>query len=178
MGEEVVIRQNYQNTFLYQDYDQDWCPICGGKIVHPLTGEVSSEDLEEDSKYCHWIEVQDENDNTLGYHAICNNIHPYTLAKDDHKYVYYDMLEIVNTDTNLDLGQKIELYTKMLLRSNPNLTRDDVYIVCQGDKIVEVNASKPIDHMSLNITLTDDDHMRLEFSKDDIVEVPLKDSEE
>lgn len=57
----------------YLPYDTTVCPICGGKIKHPCTGEVTLEQLEEDMKTCQLIEVVDENNTLLGYHAICKH---------------------------------------------------------------------------------------------------------
>ena len=47
------------------------CPICGGKIKHPYTGLVTSEQIDEDIKSCIWMEVCDEADGCLGYTPIC-----------------------------------------------------------------------------------------------------------
>ncbi len=55
----------------YLPYDTKVCPHCGGKIKHPYTGEVTSEQIDEDINTCLLIEVIDEYDNTLGYEAIC-----------------------------------------------------------------------------------------------------------
>lgn len=49
------------------------CPICGGRIKHPYTGLVTSEQLEEDYKTCQWMEVCDEGRGTIGYIPICKN---------------------------------------------------------------------------------------------------------
>lgn len=58
---------------LYHDYDLTVCPICGGNIKHPYTGEVTSEQIEEDINSCLWIEVIDEGRSTLGYTPMCKN---------------------------------------------------------------------------------------------------------
>jgi hypothetical protein len=57
----------------YLDYNTKICPICGGKIKHPYTGELTQEQIEEDEKTCQLVEVIDENNFTLGFHAICRN---------------------------------------------------------------------------------------------------------
>lgn len=62
------------NDKLYYDYNETTCPICGGKIKHPYTGSITSEQLDEDSKTCLWVEVIDENDSTLGFRPICRYI--------------------------------------------------------------------------------------------------------
>lgn len=49
----------------------DVCPICGGRIKHPYTGHVSSEQIDEDINSCLWMEVIDEGRSTLGYTPIC-----------------------------------------------------------------------------------------------------------
>lgn len=55
----------------YLPYNTTICPICGGKIKHPYTGQVTDEQLQEDINTCQLIEVIDENNNTLGYQALC-----------------------------------------------------------------------------------------------------------
>lgn len=57
----------------YYSYDETICPVCGGKIKHPYTGAVTSEQLAEDSSCCLWIEVRDEFKYTLGYSPICRS---------------------------------------------------------------------------------------------------------
>ena len=47
------------------------CPICGGKIKHPYTGSVTSEQIEEDFNSCIWVECIDEGRSTIGYHPHC-----------------------------------------------------------------------------------------------------------
>lgn len=75
---EVKLKEHFNEDFIcdncrnkYLPYDTTICPICGGKIKHPYTGQVTDEQLQEDIDTCQLIEVIDENDNTLGYHAIC-----------------------------------------------------------------------------------------------------------
>ena len=50
------------------------CPICGGKIKHEYTGNVTSEQMEEDFNSCLWMECIDEGGGTIGYQPICKNI--------------------------------------------------------------------------------------------------------
>lgn len=59
---------------LYYDYNETVCPICGGKIKHPYTGEVTIEKLEEDNNTCLWIEVINEDGDCEGYYPACKNI--------------------------------------------------------------------------------------------------------
>lgn len=47
------------------------CPVCGGKIKHQYTGNITSEQMEEDSKCCLWIEHIDEGRSTIGYRPMC-----------------------------------------------------------------------------------------------------------
>ena len=56
---------------MYFDGKSKICPICGGKIIHPYTGLVTSEQLEEESKSCIWIECVDEGGGTIGYTPCC-----------------------------------------------------------------------------------------------------------
>lgn len=62
-----------ENNETYLPYDTKICPRCGGKIKHPYTGEITSEQIDEDMNTCLLIEVIDEYDNTLGYEAICKH---------------------------------------------------------------------------------------------------------
>ena len=62
------------NNGLYHDFYQTTCPICGGKIKHPYTGSVTSEQLEEDNNCCLWVEVIDESDSTVGYRPVCRYV--------------------------------------------------------------------------------------------------------
>lgn len=57
----------------YLQYNTTVCPVCGGKIKHPYTGNVTSEQIGEDLTTCQLIEVCDESGGSLGYHAICRN---------------------------------------------------------------------------------------------------------
>ena len=61
--------RNRMNNYL--PYDTETCPICGGKIKHPYTGSVTSEQIEEDSNTCLLMEVCDEGGSCLGYVPIC-----------------------------------------------------------------------------------------------------------
>lgn len=56
---------------MYFDGNSKICPICGGKIIHSYTGLVTSEQLEEESKSCIWIECIDEGRSTIGYMPCC-----------------------------------------------------------------------------------------------------------
>ena len=63
------IQTEYGNK--YWDGYGKVCPICGNKIKHPYTGEVTIEQIEEDSNCCMWSEVIDEGRSTLGYLPQC-----------------------------------------------------------------------------------------------------------
>ena len=78
---------------IYYTGNGEICPVCGGKIKHPYTGEVTSEQIEEDMNCCQWMEVCDEGDGCLGYTPICRNVHPYTKEEEEnHKFIHYDLL--------------------------------------------------------------------------------------
>ena len=77
-------RTPYQDNDTYYDYNGVICPVCGGRIKHPYTGEVTSEQIDEDINTCLWMEVINEYDVTLGWTPICKNIHPYTLEEENH----------------------------------------------------------------------------------------------
>ena len=40
---------------VYYTGNGDICPVCGGRIKHPYTGEVTSEQIEEDMNFCQWM---------------------------------------------------------------------------------------------------------------------------
>ena len=69
------------------DGTSDMCPICGGKIKHPYTGHVTSEQLDEDFNTCQWMEVTDESRSCLGFRPICRasweKIKEYRKVKKD-----------------------------------------------------------------------------------------------
>lgn len=58
---------------MYYSGEDNICPICGGKIKHPYTGNVSIEQIEEDIITCIWMEVANEGRGTIGYTPICKN---------------------------------------------------------------------------------------------------------
>ena len=91
----------------YYDGYGNICPICGGKIIHPYTGLVTSEQLDEESKCCIWGEVIDEGDSTIGYVPQCKRIHPYTLESENHEYIHYDLVELANS-WDMPFSEKIE----------------------------------------------------------------------
>ena len=62
---------------IYYNYNETTCPMCGGKIKHPYTGSVTSEQLEEDSSCCLWVEVIDESNNTIGYQPVCRGAYKF-----------------------------------------------------------------------------------------------------
>ena len=55
---------------VYYTGNGDICPVCGGRIKHPYTGEVTSEQIEEDMNCCQWMEVCDEGDGCLGLRRL------------------------------------------------------------------------------------------------------------
>ena len=56
---------------LFFDGNSKVCPLCGNKIIHPYTGYVTSEQLDEEFNSCIWIECVDEGGSTIGYNPIC-----------------------------------------------------------------------------------------------------------
>lgn len=56
---------------LYYSYDEKICPVCGGRIKHQYTGNVTPEQFEEDMKTCLWMECVDEGGGTIGYTPCC-----------------------------------------------------------------------------------------------------------
>ena len=66
-----ITNQTILSSPSYLPYETKVCPICGGRIKHPYTGLVTTEQMEEDANTCQLIEIVDEYDNTLGYSAVC-----------------------------------------------------------------------------------------------------------
>lgn len=64
---------------LYYDYNETVCPVCGRRIKHPYTGEVTSEQIDEDINCCLWGEVIDESNSTVGYRPICRNVYKVNM---------------------------------------------------------------------------------------------------
>lgn len=144
-------RKPYRESNIYYPYGLNICPVCGGAIKHPYTGDVSMDQIEEDLNTCQWIECIDENNYTLGYQPICSRIHPYTLSSENHAYVHYDLIELVNTFKGSleERVQKLDSYIKYL---NPDIQEDQYSIVTKDDKITEVilNNALEIAHITLN----------------------------
>ena len=99
---------------VYYTGNGDICPVCGGKIKHPYTGEVTSEQLEEDMNCCQWMEVCDEGDGCLGYTPICHNVHPYTKEEENHKFIHYDLLELLNSSKTLSIENKLDIISRLV----------------------------------------------------------------
>jgi len=153
----------YVNYDIKYDYDYPFCPVCGGKIKHPYTGEVTLDQLKEDSDTCIWGEVIDEHDNTLGYVPYCRHIHPYTLASENHKYIHYDLVELANC-WDMPLNEKIEKLTQYLIHlyRNDVIKKEDIAFEIIEDKISNIIISKPISNLTINMTLNEDG--KIEFT--------------
>ena len=143
------------------------CPICGKRIKHPYTGEVSMEQIEEDSQTCIWEEVIDDSKSTIGFHPICKNIHPYTLVSENHKYVHYDFFELVNM-WDMTLAEKIERTYRYILSiyKDKNLKKEDIKITICGEKITDIALVSSINHVNMNIDMGLDDTGAITFKVD------------
>lgn len=147
----------YQSDVLY-DYDTKVCPLCGGEITHPLLGEVTSEQLDEQFEKCQWVEVQDEEGYTLGYRPVCRNIHPYTLEDDLEKKVHYDLLELVNSRRDLSIDDKIKLITDLVTKVY-EVSKEYISFTINQEKITNIIISKPIKSVSLELGMDDDNNI-------------------
>ena len=147
-------RTPYQDTDTYYDYNGVICPMCGGRIKHPYTGEVTSEQIDEDINTCLWMEVIDEDDITLGWTPICKNIHPYTLEEEEHVYVHYDMLELINNEDS-SVSEKIDEVTTYILKFYPDVNKEDIIFSVRENKLTEVYVNG-IEDLTLDLSLDEE----------------------
>ena len=147
-------RTPYQDTDTYYDYNGVICPMCGGRIKHPYTGEVTSEQIDEDINTCLWMEVIDEDDITLGWTPICKNIHPYTLEEEEHVYVHYDMLELINNEDS-SVSEKIDKVTTYILKFYPDVNKEDIVFSVRENKLTEVYVNG-IEDLTLDLSLDEE----------------------
>lgn len=147
-------RTPYQDTDTYYDYNGVICPMCGGRIKHPYTGEVTSEQIDEDINTCLWMEVIDEDDITLGWTPICKNIHPYTLEEEEHVYVHYDMLELINNEDS-SVSEKIDKVTTYILKFYPDVNKEDIIFSVRENKLTEVYVNG-IEDLTLDLSLDEE----------------------
>lgn len=154
----------YTNHDVYYDGMSKICPVCGGKIIHPYTGHVTSEQLDEEMNCCIWGEVIDEGDSTIGYIPYCKNIHPYTLTSEEHKYVHYDLVEMVNC-WDMPLSEKIEKVTDYLifLFKDDNIKKEDIIFDVQDNKIVSIRFIQNIKNLTIDINI--DEEGNIGFSR-------------
>ena len=139
---------------VYYTGNGDICPVCGGKIKHPYTGEVTSEQIEEDMNCCQWMEVCDEGDGCLGYTPICRNVHPYTKEEENHKFIHYDLLEILNSSKSLSLENKLDIISKLVsVCYGKGNSRFYTVTVSPEGKIESINLLDDIEGMTLTLSL-------------------------
>ena len=139
---------------IYYNGASDVCPVCGGRIKHPYTGMVTSEQLEEDEQCCIWMEVCDEGDGCLGYTPICKNVHPYTKEEENNEYVHYDVLEILNSSQDLSLENKLDLLNKLIKISlGDNVEGTYSIVVSPEGKIERIEWLDSIKEITLNLTI-------------------------
>ena len=139
------------------------CPVCGGKIKHPRTGEVTSEQLEEDMNCCQWMEVCDEGDGCLGYTPICRHVHPYTKEEENHKFIHYDLLEILNSSKTLSIENKLDIISKLVsVCYGKNNSRFYTVIVSPEGKLEGINWLNNIEGMTLTLSLDNQGNITLE----------------
>lgn len=139
---------------VYYTGNGDICPVCGGKIKHPYTGEVTSEQLEEDTNCCLWMEVCDEGDGCLGYTPICRNVHPYTKEEENHKFIHYDLLELLNSSKTLSIENKLDIISKLVsVYYGKDNSRFYTVIVSPEGKLEGINWLNSIEEMTLTLSL-------------------------
>ena len=149
----------YEQEYYYSGCEEI-CPVCGGRIKHPYTGAVSSEQLDEDSECCLWMEVCDEGDGCLGYTPICRNIHPYTLPEEDNEYIHYDLIELANT-WDMHLHEKVEKLISLITGVFDGIERKDVRIIFSEDKITDIVLSKPLKNISITLSVDEEGNIQI-----------------
>ena len=148
---------------VYYTGNGDICPVCGGKIKHPYTGEVTSEQLEEDMNCCQWMEVCDEGDGCLGYTPICRNVYPYTKEEENHKFIHYDLLEILNSSKTLSIENKLDIISKLVsVCYGKDNSRFYTVTVSPEGKLESINWLNNIEEMTLTLSLNNQGNITLE----------------
>jgi hypothetical protein len=142
---------------VYYDGRGTTCPVCGGKIIHPYTGLVTSEQLDEESKCCTWGEVIDEGDSTIGFIPQCKRIHPYTLESEDHKYIHYDLIELANS-WDMPLNEKVEKLTTYITSLFKDVEKKDVqfFLNLNEGKISDIKLLKSIKNLCIDLSVDED----------------------
>ena len=148
---------------VYYTGNGDICPVCGGRIKHPCTGEVTSEQIEEDMNCCQWMEVCDEGDGCLGYTPICRNVHPYTKEEENHKFIHYDLLELLNSSKTLSIKNKLDIISKLVsVCYGKDNSRFYTVIVSPEGKLEGINWLNNIEEMTLTLSLDNQGSITLE----------------
>ena len=148
---------------VYYTGNGDICPVCGGRIKHPYTGEVTSEQLEEDMNCCQWMEVCDEGDGCLGYTPICRNVYPYTKEEENHKFIHYDLLEILNSSKTLSIENKLDIISKLVsVCYGKGNSRFYTVTVSPEGKVESINWLNNIEEMTLTLSLDKQGNITLE----------------
>ena len=148
---------------VYYTGNGDICPVCGGRIKHPYTGEVTSEQIEEDMNCCQWMEVCDEGDGCLGYTPICRNVHPYTKEEENHKFIHYDLLEILNSSKTLSIENKLDIISKLVsVCYGKDNSRFYTVAVSPEGKLESINWLNNIEEMTLTLSLNNQGNITLE----------------
>ena len=147
---------------VYYTGNGDICPVCGGKIKHPYTGVVTSEQSEEDMNCCLWMEVCDEGDGCLGYTPICRNVHPYT-KEENYKFIHYDLLEILNSSKTLSIENKLDIISKLVsVCYGKDNSRFYTVTVTPEGKLEGINWLNNIEEMTLTSSLDNQGNITLE----------------
>ena len=148
---------------VYYTGNGDICPVCGFIIKHPYTGEVTSEQIEEDMNCCQWMEVCDEGDGCLGYTPICRNVHPYTKEEKNHKFIHYDLLEILNSSKTLSIENKLDIISKLVsVCYGKGNSRFYTVTVSPEGKLESINWLNNIEEMTLTLSLDKQGNITLE----------------
>lgn len=148
---------------VYYTGNGDICPVCGFIIKHPYTGEVTSEQIEEDMNCCQWMEVCDESDGCLGYTPICRNVHPYTKEEENHKFIHYDLLELLNSSKTLSIENKLDIISRLVsVCYGKGNSRFYTVTVSPEGKLESINWLNNIEEMTLTLSLNKQGNITLE----------------
>ena len=135
----------------------------GVKLNTPYTGEVTSEQIEEDMNCCQWMEVCDEGDGCLGYTPICRNVHPYTKEEENHKFIHYDLLELLNSSKTLSIENKLDIISKLVsVCYGKDNSRFYTVTVSPEGKLESINWLNNIEEMTLTLSLNNQGNITLE----------------
>ena len=107
------------------------------------------------------MEVCDEGDGCLGYTPICRNVHPYTKEEENHKFIHYDLLELLNSSKTLSIENKLDIISRLVAVYYGENKFYTVTVTPEG-KIENINLLDNIEEMTLTLNLDNQGNITLE----------------